>query len=224
VRVATFNIHHGTVGEHGPVDAKQLAEVCASFDADVIALQEVERGTPRTWGVDLVARIAEACSMSYVARPAQCFGLGWQGNALLVRGTIDRWSATGLPRVPAWNLLQERRMVLDADVTIAGASWAVTTTHLAVRPDVGLRQLDAVLDGRAERIILGDFNLTPDVVRPAAARAGVVYVEHGPTYPVEQPAVGIDHVLVPGGVRVGTVEVRSTPMSDHAALVVDLTT
>jgi endonuclease/exonuclease/phosphatase family metal-dependent hydrolase len=222
MRVVSFNIHHGTVGENGPVDVGRLADVCASFDADLIALQEVERGTPRTWRVDLVARIADACSMTYVARPAQRLGLGWQGNALLVRGTIDRWTATRLPRVPVWNLLQERRMVLDADVTIGGQSWAVTTTHLAVQPDVGARQLDVVLSGRAERIVLGDLNLAPDAVRPAAARAGMDFVDHGPTFPADRPTMTIDHVVVPRSVRVDAVEVRGTPISDHAALLVDL--
>ena len=70
MRVVTFNIHHGTVGAWGPVDADRLAEVCAGFDADVLALQEVEVGTFRTWGTDLLGTVARRCGTSYAVANA----------------------------------------------------------------------------------------------------------------------------------------------------------
>ena len=57
---------------------------------------------------------------------------------------------------------------------------------------------------------------------PAAGAAGLTYVAHGPTCPVPGRRLVIDHVLVSPDVVVGAVEVRSTEMSDHAALLVDL--
>jgi endonuclease/exonuclease/phosphatase family metal-dependent hydrolase len=220
VRVVTFNIHHGTVGEKGPVDPDQLGEVCAGFDADVIALQEVDNGTWRSGRRDLAAIVARGCGMQYVFGPASRFWGGWYGNALLVRGEILRSTVTPLPRVPRCHRWQERRSVLAAEVSVEGHRWSVLNTHLAVPESVNGPQLDEVLALAAAQpqpiVVLGDFNHRPSFT-------GFTQVEHGPTYPAAAPVVWLDHVLASAGVRVGAVEVRSTAMSDHAALLVDLT-
>ncbi len=226
VRVATFNIHHGTVGKHGPVDPDQLGEVCASFDADVLALNEVDLGTYRTGRADLTAAVARACGMASVFGPSRRYPGGWYGNALLVRGTLESWSVTRLPRVPRWRWWQEPRTVLQASVRVAGRPLAVAATHLAVPQAVNGPQLDRLLDLTADRphplVVLGDLNRFPSTVEPAARAAGLAYVAHGPTCPVPGRRLVIDHVLVSPDVVVGAVEVRSTAMSDHAALLVDL--
>ncbi|QXC59847.1 endonuclease/exonuclease/phosphatase family protein [Aquihabitans sp. G128] len=226
MRVATFNIHHGTVGKQGPVDPDRLGEVCAGFGADVIALEEVDLGTYRGHRADLAAAAARACGMVHVFGPSRRFPGGWYGNALLVRGDLESWSVTGLPKVPSWRLWQERRTVLQAAVRVDGQPWSIAATHLAVPQGVNGPQLDRVLDLVADRprplVVLGDLNRFPSTVEPAARAAGLAYVPHGPTNPVPHRRLVIDHVLVSPDVRVGAVEVRSTPMSDHAALLVDL--
>jgi endonuclease/exonuclease/phosphatase family metal-dependent hydrolase len=185
----------------------------------VIALQEVEVGTPRTWRADLVGKVARACGGEHVIGPTQRLGWAYQANALVVRGTITSSKVVALPRTPAWKFWQERRTALQADVTVAGTSWSVVTTHLAVPEDVNGPQLDEVLALAAGLpqpvVVLGDFNRRPGFT-------GFTQVEHGPTYPADAPRASLDHVLVSGGVQVGAVEVRSTAMSDHAALLVDL--
>lgn len=221
VRVATFNIHHGTVGESGPVDADRLAEVCASFDADVLALQEVEVGTPRTRRIDLVGAVARRCGTSYVVGPARRWPGGYQANALLVRGEITSSVVEALPRVPGWKLWQERRTLLRAEIVVDGRPWTVTTTHLAVDATVSGPQLDHVFTrvGAGPRsVLLGDLNREP----AALPAAGLRQVDHGPTFPAGDPREAIDHVLVSGDLEVLSAEVRSTPMSDHAAVLVDL--
>jgi len=224
--MVTFNIHHGTVGKHGPVDVGRLGEVCAAFDADVLALQEVDKGTRRVHGVDLTAEVARACGMESVFGASRRFPGGWYGNALLVRGEIESWSATRLPRVPRWRWWQEARTLLQASVHVSGRPLSVAVTHLAVPQTVNGPQLDRVLELVDTRphplVVLGDFNRFPSTVEPAAEAAGLVYVAHGPTCPVPGRRLVIDHVLVSPDVRVATVEVRSTEMSDHAALLVDL--
>jgi endonuclease/exonuclease/phosphatase family metal-dependent hydrolase len=226
VRVATFNIHHGTVGKHGPVDPEQLGEVCAAFDADVIGLQEVDHGTVRVDGADLTGVVARACGMTSVFGPSRWLPGGAYGNALLVRGDIENWSVARLPRVPWWRWWQEPRTALQASVRVAGQPWSVAVTHLAVQQPVSRRQLDRVLAMSSSRprplVVMGDLNRFPSTVEPAAREAGLVYVPHGPTNPVPGRRLVIDHVLVSPDVGVRAVEVRSTPMSDHAALLVDL--
>ncbi|HEX2578534.1 MAG TPA: endonuclease/exonuclease/phosphatase family protein [Aquihabitans sp.] len=226
MRVATFNVHHGTVGRDGPVDPQRLGEVCAGFEADVLALQEVDVGTWRAGRADLAAEVAHACGMAEVFGASRWFPGGRYGNALLVRGELASWSLIALPRVPRWRWWQERRTLLEATVVVGGRPWSVAVTHLAVPQAVNGPQLDRVLELVAPRptplVVLGDLNRFPSTVEPAARGAGLAYVPHGPTAPVPGRRLVIDHCLVSPDVVVAGVEVRSTPMSDHAALLVDL--
>ena len=50
----TYNIHHGE-GVDGRLDLERIADVIRSSGADVVFLQEVDRGTQRAGGVDQVA-------------------------------------------------------------------------------------------------------------------------------------------------------------------------
>ena len=226
MRVVTFNIHHGTVGGKGPVDADRLGEVCAGFDADVLALQEVDMATLRVGGVDLAARVAQACGMNHVFGASRRLPGGFYGNALLVRGAVEGWRVAPLRRSPRWKRWQERRTVLLASVAVDGLALSVAATHLAVPQWVNGPQLERLLELVADRprplVVLGDLNRFPSTVAPTARAAGLEYVPHGPTCPVPGRRLVIDHVLVSPDLTVREVEVRSTPMSDHAALLVDL--
>lgn len=226
MRIVTFNIHHGTVGSKGRVDPARLGATCASFGADVLALQEVDVGTLRVRCADLAAEVARACGMVHVFGPSRRFLGGHYGNALLVRGEVRRWAVVPLQRFPEEPRGREQRTVLAADVVVDGRPLAVLATHLAVPPSMNGPQLDAVLDlaGRhaAPAVVLGDLNRPMDLVTQEAAARGLACVPHGPTFPTRRLRRSIDHVLVTAGLSVGSVDVRATGMSDHAALVVDV--
>lgn len=226
MRVVSFNVHHGTVGRRGPVDPQRLAEVCAGFEADVIALQEVDQHTRRVGGADLAAVAAARCDMDHVFGPSRRLPGGRYGNAVLVAGTVTASRVLPLPRVPRTHLWQEQRTVLDVTAQVRGRTIRVAATHLAVPEAVNGPQLGALLDRVAGEagplVVLGDLNRRAERVQPLADEAGLALVDHGPTFPATGPDRSIDHVLVSPGVRVLAAEVRPTPMSDHAALVVDL--
>jgi endonuclease/exonuclease/phosphatase family metal-dependent hydrolase len=61
VRLATFNLLHGMRPGDGRVDGDRLARAVAELDADVLGLQEVDRGQPRSGGLDQTALVAAAC-------------------------------------------------------------------------------------------------------------------------------------------------------------------
>lgn len=226
MRIATFNIHHGTVGSRGPVDVAQLAEVCAGFEADVIGLQEVDLLTRRTGMRDLPGDVARALGMAHVFGPSIREPGGWYGNALLVRGDIASWAVHKLPRLPRWKVTQERRTLLQAQIRVAGIDLSVGTTHLAVPRAIGLHQLrhlvDLVVDAPRPVVVVGDLNRAPQDVAPLAGWAGLEVVDHDKTHPASAPKLRIDHVLHSPELAVAGVEVRHTPMSDHRALLVDL--
>ena len=62
MRLATFNVLHGRSPADGRVDLDRFADAVATLDADVLALQEVDRGQPRSAGADLTAVAARAGS------------------------------------------------------------------------------------------------------------------------------------------------------------------
>lgn len=225
MRAVTFNIHHGTVGRRGPVRPDRLGDVCASFDADVLVLEEVDVGTLRARRTDLARVVSDATGMAYAFGPSRRFLGGWYGNAVFVRGDLRRWEVTPLPRVPWWRRSQERRTFLAVDATVDGRDVHVVGTHLAVPQKVNGRQLETLLRRATDRdgpvLVLGDLNRRTHKVSPHAAAVGLRTVAHGGTIPVGRPERPIDHVLHSAHLRVRNTEVRSTEMSDHCALLVD---
>ncbi|WP_414638374.1 endonuclease/exonuclease/phosphatase family protein, partial [Actinomycetospora sp.] len=50
MRLATWNVQHGRSHEDGRVDLDRFAAAVGELDADVLALQEVDRVQPRSSG------------------------------------------------------------------------------------------------------------------------------------------------------------------------------
>jgi endonuclease/exonuclease/phosphatase family metal-dependent hydrolase len=60
MRVATYNLLHGTALPEGTVDVDRLATAVRDLDADVLGIQEVDRGQARSGGTDQAAVVAAA--------------------------------------------------------------------------------------------------------------------------------------------------------------------
>ncbi|MDI2131030.1 endonuclease/exonuclease/phosphatase family protein [Yinghuangia seranimata] len=60
LRVATFNLLHGMALDDGTAGPRRLAEALGKLDADIVALQEVDRHQERSSGADQAAVAARA--------------------------------------------------------------------------------------------------------------------------------------------------------------------
>jgi endonuclease/exonuclease/phosphatase family metal-dependent hydrolase len=60
VRLVTWNVLHGCSPDDGRVDLDRFAAAVRALDADVLALQEVDRGQERSGGADLTRIAADA--------------------------------------------------------------------------------------------------------------------------------------------------------------------
>lgn len=171
VRLATFNLLHGRSLHDGRVDAGRVAAAVAALDADIIGLQEVDRGQPRSGHLDLTVVAADA-----LGAPAHRFapavlgtpGETWRpwtaadearadpayGIALVSRWPVLRWQVTPLAaapvRSPIWApgpgggvilLRDEPRVLLAAVVDAPTGPLTVATTHLSFVPGWNVRQL-----------------------------------------------------------------------------------
>jgi endonuclease/exonuclease/phosphatase family metal-dependent hydrolase len=220
LRITTFNIQHGR-GPDGVADPGRLANALALLDADVLGLQEVDVGVARSQRLDQARLAADATGL------AVAFGavsrVGWRGrygNALLARGVITDVEVLELPSP------RERRSVLMARVEMGSRSIAIATTHLSVRYDDAVPQLEAVLAALAmrpePRILLADCNMAPAAVRPLMEQAGLSMAVGPPTFPSTAPRTQIDHVAV-AGLTIGSVSAPESNVSDHRPLVVTAT-
>lgn len=221
INVATWNIQHGKV-PGGGVDVDGLREEAARLGVDLLALQEVDVGVPRSGRADEAAIAADGTGMAHEFAPAiRREGVGRYGNALLTGGTITDVTVARLPR----HERSERRVALLATVIVDGMRVSVAVTHLSIRPLEARAQLDATLaslHARPEpRLLLGDLNLEPPVVEPMVQAIGLTLAGGDATFPAWAPRRRIDHIAV-SGLHLGAVRTVHLAVGDHRALTANL--
>lgn len=181
---------------------------------------------------DVVTEIGEASD-----RPTEpLYGVG-----LVSRLPVLEWRTTRFDPAP-WSLPlmipaeprprfvrvpDEPRAAIAAVVEGAHGPFTVVTVHLSFVPGYNVRQLRALRRWLAglprPLVLLGDLNLPGTI--PARVTGWTPLVRQK-TYPVMGPRVQLDHVLADGLApwqRAGAVpRVHALPVSDHAAVTVDL--
>ena len=250
MRIATFNILHGRSPDDGRVDVERLAAAVKTLDADVLALQEVDRDQPRSLGADLTAVAAEAMGAvdsQFVAALSGTPGGTWMaatgeeqpgsasyGIALLSRYPVVSWRVVRLPalrsRVPVWFRGAPRPKLVGDEPRVAVAAvidgpfgqFTVCNTHLSFIPRWNTRQLRTLV--RSLEGTQEPLVLMGDLnmqQRAAARHSGLAPIATAATFPAPRPSRQLDHVLVRGGLRAsGAAEAVQLPLSDHRALAV----
>jgi len=203
VRVLTYNIHHGE-GMDGSIELERIAAVIRKADADLVALQEVDRGVARTARVDQPAALARLTGMHVVFEKNADMQGGDYGNAILSRWPIAKQRNHWLPRIGD----NEQRGLLETQVQFA--NWQVTflATHLDHQHDDAERMASiAVIRERVEAqpadvvvILAGDLNAEPDsrVIQEVGAflhDSVAAETSASFTYPADAPERRIDYIL-----------------------------
>jgi endonuclease/exonuclease/phosphatase family metal-dependent hydrolase len=251
MRVVTFNILNGRTPADDQVDLGVFQAAITSLDADVLALQEVDRNQPRSRHADLTAAAAEAMGAvdhRFVAALSGGPGATWlaatgeeqpdaaaYGIALLSRHPVSAWEVVRLPTlptsVPMWfrgqrlpSLVRdEPRVAVAGVVELPSGPLTVATTHLSFVPWWNAHQLRHLV--RALAGMPRPLVLTGDLNMGLARAAGITRMRPlvtAPTFPVHAPREQLDHVLADGEGHVVAAGPRRLPISDHLALVVDL--
>ena len=240
IRVLVLNMHAGKDAA-GNSNLDGIAALVKQTGADVVLLQEVDRGTKRSGGVDQVARLGESTRYDTAFAPSlQSYDGGQYGIALLSRGFVGFRSTNPLPVSPAETRAggsHEPRVALLAFATVGKTQWNVLNTHLdpaggpARAQEVShLADLVALQLAEGARFVLGgDLNATPDdpALQPLRA-AGLrdAWAECGSgdgfTYPADRPIKRIDYLWLSGDLRCASAQVLETQISDHRPVLVTM--
>jgi len=230
-RVMTYNIHHGE-GVDGRVDLERIAAVIRETQADLVALQEVDKGVQRTARRDLPAELAALTGMRCLFSNNFDYQGGEYGNAVLTRFPVRRWTNTHLRMLRP----DEQRGVLQAVVEVHGRELLFLNTHIDYRPDdaerlANVTQFKEILGGYTglSALFAGDFNDRPGsrTYRAVAEMFDDVWLVAGQgdgfTIPSAKPNRRIDYLWLGKGAKLRSVRawVPRSEASDHLPLVAE---
>lgn len=239
LRVMTYNVH-SCVGMDGKIDAERIARVIARARPDVVALQELDVGRRRTFGLDQAHLIARYLKMEFHFHPAIHVEEERYGDAILTHLPHRLVKAGVLPGLAGKPHLEPRGAVWLA-IDLHGREVQVINTHLGLDQRERAAQVEALLGSdwlanercRNPVILCGDFNASPSspVCRRLGGRltdAQTAAPRHAPqgTFPSRLPTLRIDHIFVSPGVEVADIEIPGSELartaSDHLPLVAEL--
>jgi endonuclease/exonuclease/phosphatase family metal-dependent hydrolase len=240
IRVLVLNMHAGKDAA-GKDNLSGVAELVTSTAADLVLLQEVDRGTERSGRVDQVERLRRLTGYSAAfAASLLHYDGGEYGIAALSRQPFGYSATVPLPVTPVQTRAggsSEPRVALLAFTTVRKAPWRVINTHLdpADGPARGqeiARLADVVRDEEVAGtglVVGGDFNSTPDnpVLAPLRA-AGLrdAWLEcgtgEGLTYPADKPVKRIDYLFLAGDLHCTAARVLDSAVSDHRPVLITL--
>jgi endonuclease/exonuclease/phosphatase family metal-dependent hydrolase len=251
MRVATFNILNGRSPADDRVDVDRFAGAVKALDADVLALQEVDRNQPRSAHADLTTVAAEAMGAvehRFVAALSGSPGSTWiaatgeeqpdaaaYGIALLSRYPVTGWEVIRLrpvptrfpmlfrgSRRPVW-VRDEPRVAVVATVETPYGAVTFVNTHLSFIRWWNGRQLHSLVSSvqHNARPLVLMGDLNMGPTR-AGTLTGMQPLASGLTFPADAPTEQLDHILLDGSLATGSSTAVSLPLSDHRALCVDV--
>jgi endonuclease/exonuclease/phosphatase family metal-dependent hydrolase len=230
-RVMTYNIHHGE-GLDGKLDLERIAALIKSERADIVALQEVDKGTQRTKRLDFPALLSKLTGMTCVFSNNLALQGGEYGNAILTRFPVKTVTNLHLRKLKEG----EQRGLLQTSLDINGQPLTFMGTHLDHRRDDAERlasvvEISSILSaGKGMPVILcGDFNDVPGGKMYHALSEilvdswSLVGQGPGPTIPADKPSNRIDYIWVSKSSPFKPIKawIPSTEASDHLPVVVE---
>lgn len=235
LRVVSYNIRHGA-GMDGELDLERTAAVLEALHAEVILLQEVDERCARSGSVDQAKDLGERLGMNSAFAPFMDYGGGRYGLAILSSLPIVSSEVITLPpgqREPRSALaIVVRKGEQAVRVVNAHFDWLDEDTERFAQA-TELSDAIAAMDPGIPTIFGGDLNDAPK------SRAVLAFEREelpwharfrrigpfGYTFPSDEPAKSIDHLLVAPSNLWSTAEVqvvREPMASDHRPIVADL--
>jgi endonuclease/exonuclease/phosphatase family metal-dependent hydrolase len=235
VRIMSYNVHR-CLGIDRMTSPERVAEIIATCQPDVVALQEVDVGRMRSGLIDQAETIASALGMNLQFFPTVRILDELYGDAILSRLPARLVKADQLPMQG----MREPRGALWASIQVGTFELQVINTHLGLRGQERLQQIEALLGSewishpecREPCVLVGDFNAPPRSrsYRRLASRLSDAFAMSNrrpePTFPTRYPVLRLDHIFVSPSIEVLHVQTVRTALarfaSDHFPLIAEL--
>ena len=227
LKVATYNIRK-CIGTDRRRDPDRVLAVLREIDADVVTLQEADRRFGQRASAIPHHMFLENSDYVPVDFGGRAHGIGWHGNAILVRRGIEVRSAQPLI-IPTL----EPRGAVVAELRVDGTALRILGVHLDLSGLWRRRQIWAILkhlDGAAHHlptVIMGDFNQWSD--RGALSEFAFHHhrlVKTPPSFHSRKPVARLDRIIVSHDITVNAADVHNSSLaklaSDHLPLWADL--
>lgn len=247
LRVVTYNVHY-CKGLDGRFVPDRIARVLRDLDPDIIALQELDCGRPRSRGDDQLATLAAELGLHQLFCPSIVNGEERYGHGLLSTRPLSLVTQARLPT--GGGSVIEPRDGLHASLVIGDREVSIITTHLGLAYAERAAQIDRLLADDflggipkdRPALFLGDLNLAPGgkLYRRLVARWGQInghaafrdVQAHAPnhvaikTFPSFMPVRQLDHIFVTPQFTIRQVHSPANLLtrraSDHLPLVAEL--
>jgi hypothetical protein len=149
IRIVTYNVH-SCVGMDGVLSPERIARVIARHDPDVVALQELDVGRPRSGGVDQAREIARHLEMDLQFHPTIAVAEERFGDAVLSRLPMQEVRSGLLPGLSGLSGLPARwlepRGAIWVELDVGDGRWLhLINTHLSLHPRERRLKVDALL-------------------------------------------------------------------------------
>jgi len=220
---ASYNVHK-CVGVDNRFDPGRIAAVIAELDADVLALQEVDRRFGQRTGLLNTAALESRTGLTLLHVSDTPGGHGWHGNALLVRqGRLIRMRRIHLPGAEPRGALMAELLLPAGRIRVVAAHLGLLRRHRALQAQT---LLDAINHGSPmPTLLMGDLNEwrpgVPSSLLPLEAIFGPLGTGQ-PSFPSRLPFLALDRILASPREMVSGVAAHASPLarlaSDHLPL------
>lgn len=220
IKVASYNIRK-SIGTDRRRLPDRIMQILAEVDADVVALQEVDRRFGQratTLSPELIVDFTNYMPVRFGIREQS---LGWHGNVLLVRKGIEVHNPQRID-LPAF----EPRGAVLADVVIGGATLRIVGMHLGLLGNSRMKQAEAIvahlekLENHMPTVIMGDLNQWAE-----SGKSLVAFARHhnviplGPSFHSRRPMLQLDRIITSRDFRLEAAGVHRSALartgSDH---------
>ena len=209
IRVITYNIHRA-IGVDRRFRPDRIVDVLRHYEADLVLLQEVDEGAPRSRELNLAKELAQAAGYPHFALGHNVsLKKGRYGNATLSRFPIVRERNIDLSVPESWIRRGCQHTTLDVDGN--GRHLEVFNLHLGLSARERAKQIDLLkrshelssVGSETAALVGGDFNDWRSLLMPALSNGlgfrCATERRRGPyrclpTYPAFSPQGGLDRI------------------------------
>lgn len=227
--VMTYNIRH-CLGVDKVFSVDRVIKTIKYVNPDILILNEVDQGNPRSGELLEAKLIADALEMNYFFSPTE--GKDNYGNAVLSKYPIEKAFGVDLPQ-PKWMMAVQRGATVIV-TKIDGREIMVIGAHLGlggiqeVKTEI-LKTFEIYNEEKYPTIIAGDFNIewfelqygAPEMFKIFKSANHSIDIDLS-TFPSNNPGSQIDYILLSPEFETKDIFTLDSPASDHVPVVAEV--